>query len=125
MPVALLRTVPSYDRLVESLDAFAGVSLIALPIGFNKSVGTFTFSSKQIVAQALRLLNFDRCRRIYMLATILIVLMILLQTGALSLGLMMDRRFITPAAGSKRKSSHSNNPQSGAALKAPIAETGR
>ena len=33
-----------------------------------------------------------------MLATILIVVMILLQTGALSLGLMVDRRFITAAA---------------------------
>ena len=34
-----------------------------------------------------------------MLATILIVFMILLQTGALSLGLMMDRRFITASGG--------------------------
>jgi hypothetical protein len=39
-----------------------------------------------------------------MLATILIVVMILLQTGALSLGLMVGRRFITAAAGSNRKS---------------------
>jgi hypothetical protein len=36
-----------------------------------------------------------------MLATILIVAMILLQTGALSLGLMVGRRFIIAAAGSK------------------------
>ena len=36
-----------------------------------------------------------------MLATILIVVMILLQTGALSLGLMVDRRFITAAAKSE------------------------
>jgi hypothetical protein len=39
-----------------------------------------------------------------MLATILIVVMILLQTGALSLGLMGGRRFTTAAAGSKRES---------------------
>jgi hypothetical protein len=39
-----------------------------------------------------------------MLATILIVVMILLQTGALSLGLMVDRRFLTAAASLKRKS---------------------
>jgi len=42
-----------------------------------------------------------------MLATILIVVMILLQTGALSLGLMVDRRFITAAASLNRKSTHS------------------
>jgi len=42
-----------------------------------------------------------------MLATILIVIMILLQTGALSLGLMVDRRFITAAASLNRKSAHS------------------
>ena len=42
-----------------------------------------------------------------MLATILIVVMILLQTGALSLGLMVDRRFITAAASLNRKSAHS------------------
>ncbi len=39
-----------------------------------------------------------------MLATILIVVMILLQTGALSLGLMVGRRFITEAANLNRKS---------------------
>ena len=39
-----------------------------------------------------------------MLATILIVMMILLQTGALSLGLMVGRRFISPAMGSNRNS---------------------
>jgi hypothetical protein len=39
-----------------------------------------------------------------MRATILIVVMILLQTGALSLGLMFDRRFITAAARLNRKS---------------------
>jgi hypothetical protein len=38
-----------------------------------------------------------------MLATILIVVMILLQTGALSLGFMVGRRFITEAASVKRK----------------------
>jgi len=38
-----------------------------------------------------------------MLATILIVVMILLQTGALSLGLMVGLRFIPSAAGSNRK----------------------
>ena len=42
-----------------------------------------------------------------MLATTLIVVMILLQTGALSLGLMVDRRFITAAASLNRKSAHS------------------
>jgi hypothetical protein len=42
-----------------------------------------------------------------MLATSLIVVMILLQTGALSLGLMVDRRFITAAASLNRKSVHS------------------
>src|SRR5687767_5906952 len=41
-----------------------------------------------------------------MLATILIVVMILLQTGALSLTFMIDRRFITAAVRSKRKSAH-------------------
>jgi len=39
-----------------------------------------------------------------MLATILIVVMILQQTGALSLGLMVSLRFITAAAGSNRNS---------------------
>lgn len=39
-----------------------------------------------------------------MFATILIVVMILLETGALSLGLTIGRRFITAAAGAKRKS---------------------
>jgi hypothetical protein len=38
-----------------------------------------------------------------MLATILIVVMILLQTGALSLGFMVGRRFITEAPSVKRK----------------------
>ena len=42
-----------------------------------------------------------------MLATILIVVMILLQTGALSLGLMVGRRFITEAASLNHKSAHS------------------
>jgi hypothetical protein len=42
-----------------------------------------------------------------MLATILIVAMILLQTGALSLSFMIDRRFITAAVSSKRKSARS------------------
>jgi hypothetical protein len=41
-----------------------------------------------------------------MLATILIVVMILLQTGALSLGLTVGRRLINAAAASKRKSAH-------------------
>jgi hypothetical protein len=41
-----------------------------------------------------------------MLATILIVVMILLQIGALSLGLMVDRRFIIAAARLHRKSAH-------------------
>jgi hypothetical protein len=36
-----------------------------------------------------------------MLATILIVVMILLQTGVFSLGLMVGRRFITEAASRK------------------------
>lgn len=40
-----------------------------------------------------------------MLATALIVVMILLQTGALSLGLMVDRRLISAAANMKRKTS--------------------
>jgi hypothetical protein len=39
-----------------------------------------------------------------MLATILIVVMILLQTDALSLGLMVGRRLITEAASLNRKS---------------------
>jgi hypothetical protein len=39
-----------------------------------------------------------------MLATILIVVMILLQTGVLSLGLIVGRRFITAAASLNRKS---------------------
>jgi hypothetical protein len=39
-----------------------------------------------------------------MLATILIVDMILVQTGALSLGLMVRRRFIPEAASVNRKS---------------------
>jgi hypothetical protein len=39
-----------------------------------------------------------------MLATILIVVMILLHTGALSLGFMADRRFITAAVSLNRKS---------------------
>jgi hypothetical protein len=43
-----------------------------------------------------------------MLATILIAMMILLQTGALSLGLMVDRRFITAAVSLKRKSLTNN-----------------
>lgn len=38
-----------------------------------------------------------------MLATILIVVMILLQTGVLSLGLMIDRRFITAKTSLARK----------------------
>jgi len=41
-----------------------------------------------------------------MLATILIVVMILLQTGALSLVLMVDRRLITSAVSFNRKSTH-------------------
>jgi hypothetical protein len=41
-----------------------------------------------------------------MLATILIVVMILLQTGAFSLGLMFDLRFITAKARLIRKSAH-------------------
>jgi hypothetical protein len=43
-----------------------------------------------------------------MRATILIVVMILLQTGALSLGLMVGRRFITEAASLNRKSASLN-----------------
>ena len=39
-----------------------------------------------------------------MLATILIVVMILLQTGVLALGLMVDRRVIAAALGWERKS---------------------
>ena len=38
-----------------------------------------------------------------MLATLLIVVMILLQTGALSLGLMVDRRLIVAAVSLNRK----------------------
>jgi hypothetical protein len=38
-----------------------------------------------------------------MLATILIVVMILLQTGALSLSFMIDRRFIAAVVSSKRE----------------------
>jgi len=41
-----------------------------------------------------------------MLATLLIVVMILLQTGALSLGLMVDRRFIDAATSLIRKLTH-------------------
>jgi hypothetical protein len=41
-----------------------------------------------------------------MLATILIVVMILLQTGALSLGLMVDRRLIASAVSFNRKRAH-------------------
>jgi hypothetical protein len=36
----------------------------------------------------------------------LVIVMILLQTGALSLGLMVDRRFITSAVSFHRKSTH-------------------
>jgi hypothetical protein len=43
-----------------------------------------------------------------MRATILIVAMILLQTGALSLGLMVSRRFITETASLNRKSALPN-----------------
>ena len=39
-----------------------------------------------------------------MLATLLIVVMILLQTGAFSLGLLVDRRFITAKVRLNRKS---------------------
>jgi hypothetical protein len=39
-----------------------------------------------------------------MLATILIVVMILLQTGVLALGLMVDRSLIAEALGWERKS---------------------
>ena len=59
------------------------------------------------MAQGLRLVNFVALQRSGMLATILIVVMILLQTGALSFGLMVDRRFITAAASLNRKSVHS------------------
>jgi hypothetical protein len=41
-----------------------------------------------------------------MLATILIIVMILLQTGALALGLKVDRRFITAAVSLTRQSAH-------------------
>ena len=44
-----------------------------------------------------------------MLATILFAVMILLQTGALSLGLTVGRRFITAAAGSNGKYSRPNS----------------
>ena len=44
-----------------------------------------------------------------MLATILFAVMILLQTGALSLGLMVGRRFITAVAGSNGKSTLLNS----------------
>ena len=44
-----------------------------------------------------------------MLATILIVVMILLQTGALSLSFMIDRRFITAVVRLKRKSANSTS----------------
>ena len=50
------------------------------------------------MAQGLRILSIDRHTEERMLATILIVVMILLQTGAMSLGLMVGRRFITAAA---------------------------
>jgi hypothetical protein len=43
------------------------------------------------------------------LATILIVVMILLQTSALSLGLMVGGKFITAAASSNRKSTLLNS----------------
>ena len=59
-----------------------------------------------------------------MLATILVVVMILLQTGALSLGLMVDRRFITAAVRLNRKSSSLTIDNPGTALKAPVSETG-
>jgi hypothetical protein len=48
-----------------------------------------------------------------MLATILIVAMISLQTSALSLGLMVGRRFITAALSLNRKSAHSTAPHHG------------
>ncbi len=60
-----------------------------------------------------------------MRATILIVVMILLQTGVLSLGLMVGRRFITEAASLNRKSALLNKHNRGTALKAPVSETGR
>ena len=53
------RTVPSYDRLVESLDAFDDLSLVAYPDGLRNLSRTFTFSSIQLVAQSLRILSID------------------------------------------------------------------
>jgi hypothetical protein len=56
------------------------------------------------VARGLRLLTLDSpFGESYMLATLLIVVMILLQTGALSLGLMVDRRLIVAAMSLNRK----------------------
>jgi hypothetical protein len=93
----ILNTIPSSDRLVESLDAFDELSLVAHPDGLRNLPEHLAVPSGRVAAQGLRILSFD------MLATILIVVMILLQTGALSLGLMIDRRFITGKARLNRK----------------------
>jgi hypothetical protein len=91
--------------LVESFDAFDEFSLVAYPDGVKKSIRTLPFPTRQVVAQGLRILSIDSpLQRSDMLATILIVVMILLQTGALSLGLMVGRRFVIEAASLNRKS---------------------
>jgi hypothetical protein len=100
----ILNTVPSSDRLVESLDAFDELSLVAHPDGLRNLPEHLAVPSGRVAAQGLRILSFDSLyREAYMLATILIVLMILLQTGALSLGLMVDRPFIAGKARLNRK----------------------
>ena len=55
-------------------------------------------------------------KRSAMLATILIIVMILLQTGALSLGLMVDRRFIALASSANRLTNITGNGPKGAGL---------
>jgi hypothetical protein len=95
---SLIRFNAPSDRLVESLDAFDELSLVAHPDGLRLYRNNLAFPSRRVAAQGLRIPSFD------MLATILIVVMILLQTGALSLGLMVDRRFIIAKASLTRKS---------------------
>jgi hypothetical protein len=89
-------------RLVESLDAFDGP--FSFPSdGLKKLSGHPAFSFRQGAAQGLRIVSSDRCAEACA-QPFLIVVMILLQTGVLSLGLMVDR-FIT-AVVSNRKLAH-------------------
>jgi hypothetical protein len=100
-------TVLSYDRLVESFDAFAELSLVAYPGELRNLSEHLPFLNTGCGTRLADAQLGSSLQRSGMLATILIVVMILLQTGALSLGLMVGRRFITEAASLNRKSAHS------------------